>query len=264
MILAYGIHHTIGTKTASSFFHLGLEGVHSETVITSSIPTTGLTGLFGNVLLANVAQLFVSVLYFTYNNLLTCMITGREWSHFAWQRKGLRVSSSPKGHQRGTYALSLPYRYAIFVLGFSAILHWLVSQSLFLIAVKRYDPDGEPVCLSDYCHVESVFKGNDLTTGWSPLAVMLVIVMGSLMVMYAFVLGTRKYKPGIPLAGGDSAVISAACHPQGEDLQRRDLAQLSLTWGVVRVSQHDPEGQIMHCSFSSQKVELPVKGQLYA
>ena len=195
------------------------------------------------------------------------MITSQEWSRFARQLKGLRVSSFPKGHQRGTYALSLPYRYAVFVLGFSAVLHWLVSQSLYLIAVKRFAPDGTTGNCSESspsCDADSVFSGNDLTTGWSPLAVMLVVVVGSLMAMYAFVLGMRTYEPGIPLAGGDSAVISAACHPQGEDLLGENLAQLPLKWGVVGVLQLDPEVQVMHCAFSGRDVKLPERGCLYA
>jgi hypothetical protein len=66
------------------------------------------------------------------------MFLADEWSHFAKERKPLRVSS-PTGL---TYFLQLPYRIALPLLVMSGLLHWLVSQSIFLAVVSEYDEIG--------------------------------------------------------------------------------------------------------------------------
>lgn len=66
-------------------------------------------GVMPLVLLANAPQLVLSSLYILCNCLFTCMLAVAEYSDFATERKPLRVSW-PKGNQRSTYWLSLPYR----------------------------------------------------------------------------------------------------------------------------------------------------------
>jgi hypothetical protein len=68
----------------------------------------------------------------------------------AYHRKGLRVSENPRGAQRSTYFLQLPYRYAIPLLIVSSAMHWMVSQSLFLVTVLRYQPGGTPLYFDDF------------------------------------------------------------------------------------------------------------------
>ncbi|CBF82947.1 hypothetical protein AN3323.2 [Aspergillus nidulans FGSC A4] len=63
------------------------------------------------------------------------MALAAEWSCYAILRRGLRVLWNPKAAQRRSYSLSLPYCYAILLMTLSTILHWLISQSIFLGAV---------------------------------------------------------------------------------------------------------------------------------
>ncbi|KAF2850824.1 hypothetical protein T440DRAFT_396198, partial [Plenodomus tracheiphilus IPT5] len=68
--------------------------------------------VMGSVLLANSPQVILSYLYLAFNGLYTSMFIGREWATYMIARKPLRVTA-PAGQQRGTYWLSVPYRYAI-------------------------------------------------------------------------------------------------------------------------------------------------------
>jgi hypothetical protein len=93
--------------------------------------------VIANVLVANSPQVLLSAVYVSYNSMFTCMLLGWEWASFAYERKGLRVSAeSPRGDQRSGYFLSLPYRFALPLMAVSGLLHWLVSQSIFIAMVK--------------------------------------------------------------------------------------------------------------------------------
>jgi hypothetical protein len=56
-------------------------------------------------------------------------------------RKTLRVSA-PVGIQRSSYFVSMPLRYGIPLIATMSLLHWLVSQSLFVVATISYGGDG--------------------------------------------------------------------------------------------------------------------------
>ncbi len=61
-----------------------------------------------NVFVANSPQPILSMIYYTYNGLLTCFLLAVEWNGFARSRKGLRVTTSRHGLQRSSYTLQLP------------------------------------------------------------------------------------------------------------------------------------------------------------
>ena len=158
-----------------------------------------------NVFLANFPQGLLSILYLTYNGLFTCMLMEQEWQDFAHRRKHLRVSS-PRAGQRSTYYLQLPYHYAIPLIFSSGLMHWLISQSIFLAHVIAYTVDG----VRDPEH-------DVITCGYSPIAIIFAIVMGGLMIIAVIGTALRRYESLMPLAGKCSAVISAACHRLLED-----------------------------------------------
>jgi hypothetical protein len=244
---------TYPSQSFSSLLSLGLGTPSTQTVIYWNLPNSGTVGLLSSVLVANLPQLILSLAYFTYNALFTSMLAGLEWSQMAWQKKSLRVSQKPQGKQRGSYFLQLPYRYAIPLLVFSALMHWLVSQSIFLIAAERYDPQGNLVNEV----IEGEFGSEHYTCGWSPLAVLLVICGGVLMISGAIAMGRRKYQPGMPLRGTNSAIIAAACHMAGgeENIERKKVK-----WGVV--GEYDTDGT-GHCAFSSGEPAFPQEGVAY-
>ena len=215
-------------------------------------PSLGLS-LTGAVLLANLPQLIISFLYVLYNGLFTSMLVAAEWASFASKRQPLRVTN-PRGDQISTYWLQLPYAYSVPILVAMTLLHWLVSQSIFLASIKFYRAGLE-------------LEGDDtevMGCGYSCAAIIFAIVLGLLLVCALVGTSFRRYPGGIPLASTCSAAISAACHPPKDDTE---AAWKELQWGVVS-SAHGfdgfQEGHAKHCSFTSQEIEPPEIGHTYA
>ncbi len=171
-----------------------------------------------------------------------------EWSDFASERKTLRVSK-PKRNQRSTHFLQLPYKIGLPLMVLSGLLHWLISQSIFLAVVAEYSPSGElwnPIVIA--------------SCGFSPLAMILVIVFGGSIILATFALGwLRKYDESIPLVGSCSAAIAAACHQPEWDT---DASMKAVRWGVV--PEMEDEKGVGHCAFSSGVVEPLLEGKEYA
>ncbi|KAL6705062.1 hypothetical protein ACN47E_007321 [Coniothyrium glycines] len=221
-------------------------------------PRTAIVGMPNDLLInsvvANSPQLVLSLLYFSYNALFTAMLMGYEWTTYAFKRKGLRVSHHPVGAQRSTYFIQLPYRFGLPLMILSGTLHWLVSQSIFLLAIDYYDVFGRPGTSLTYVGTQT-YK----TLGFSPVAIISIIVLGGLMVIVLLAVGFIPYKKGMPPAGSCSLAISAACHSVGQDIDGDEVSMEKLQWGVVSV---DEDG-IGHCAFSAGEVEPLVEGEMY-
>ena len=168
-----------------------------------------------------------------------------------------------KGQQRSEYFLQLPYRFGFPLLIFSAFMHWIISQALFMVKISTKSATGE---LIDY-----TFSGPNsftiTTCGFSPVAVSLTAI--GIAALFAFVVGVgfRELKQnGMPIVGSCSLAIAASCHvPPGTS------ASLPLMWGDVskpferpRASHGTESHEIVgHCSFANDDVDVPVVGRLY-
>ncbi|KAF5515329.1 hypothetical protein CGCS363_v000120 [Colletotrichum siamense] len=227
-----------------SLKNYGPGAVHSDTIM--EIFSSGSNVLILSVILANTPQVLMSLIYFNYNALFTCISLAAEWDRFySGKRKGLRVSTWPQGDQRQTYFLQLPSRYSLALAAFSGGLHWLISQSIFLIKVEAYGDD-------------DTVQGEMTSSGWSPVGIILVLIAGAVLIAFLVTSGCFRLRyGGIPVVGSCSAAIAAACH--ADPSERDSLATLPLTWGVV--SGKDVE--LGHCSFTSKDAEKPVEGCLY-
>ena len=242
ILLALGI--GADALTDRSFSHLwkmGYGTVTSESMITWNLRGSG--GLVSNVIIVNLPQAVLSFIFLAYNGIFTCMLLADEWNGYAHKRKPLRVTS-PLGAQRSTYRLQLPHKYGIPLLTLSALLHWFVSQSLFLANVGYYDNEG----LEDTASSIS-------TVGYSCISIITVIILGAVVTLVGVLIGFRRHQ-GMPLAGSCSAAISAACHRPEEDV---DAAIKPVMWGVV-----SSEDGVGHCCFTSLEVSPPVQGERYA
>ena len=71
------------------------------------------------------------------------MLVGNEWAGYSAERKNLRVTF-PQGMQSSAYFISLPLKYGIMLTGLMALLHWTVSQSIFVIRIDSQWSDGSP------------------------------------------------------------------------------------------------------------------------
>ena len=251
-LLARGLDNSrLPGKTLKDLYSLGL-GTVTPTSIIRPLELRGSSGLMLVVLISNSPQLLLSFVYLGYNSLFTSMFLAREWDSYAIHRKALRVTS-PKGFQRSTYWLQLPYRYSIPLLGASTILHWLVSQSLFLARVTSLGEDGTELASDSIS-----------TCGYSNIALVFVIGLGSLLLVYPLALGLKRFYSTMPITGSCSAAISAACHPPKADV---DAAFKIVRWGVVEncdMKTESKDQNVGHCCFTSMGVTRPVQGNLYA
>ncbi|KAK8077002.1 hypothetical protein PG996_003172, partial [Apiospora saccharicola] len=122
--------------TASSY--QGNEGTfegsfgHGQASLT--IRLGAMTNLEG-LIVANIGQLVLSWCYFSYNSLLTRIHVEKELNLYSRSFRPLRVSF-PKGEQISTWRLQLPYYFGIPLLTGSIILHWLASNSIFLLIME--------------------------------------------------------------------------------------------------------------------------------
>jgi hypothetical protein len=194
-------------------------------------------------LVANLPQLIFSCIYLLYNGLFTSMCLAHEYSNYSVFRKPLRVTS-PRGNQRSTHWLHLPYVYSVPLLAVSAVLHWSISQSIYFVGIDVYRG--------------TVLDESHFGLGYSIQPIVLDMVLGSLMLFVLVGMGFRKLQGKIPLANSNSFAIAAACHRPEED---KDAALKGVMWGEVQAGS---DSEVGHCCFTSMEVTAPVEGKLYA
>jgi hypothetical protein len=206
--------------------------------------------IFASIIIANLPQTIFSFLYLNLNGLLTTMWLADEWSDFATQRKTLRTSI-PRGQQRSKHFLQLPYKISIPLMILSGVLHWLISQSIFLAVVAEYNSRGE---LASSVAIA--------TCGFSPMAMIVTISIGGFLIIATLALGQRRYNGSIPLVGSCSLAISAACQRPEWDT---DAAMKPVQWGVIPATGlMKEESAVGHCAFTSGPVEPLQEGREYA
>jgi hypothetical protein len=252
-LLGVGLKNTLtipGGNSFSALLHNGIGAIEPWLIMYMGTRDNA-SGLIEATMMANVAQVALSLVYFTYNSVFTRMYAALEYSGYGRRRKGLRVSTKPQGAQRCTHFLELPYRVALPLMAISGLLHWLVSQSIFFVDIDKWAYQG-----SDS---ELRYSGSQLSCGYSPLAIVVVLVVVVFMILFAVWTGSRKLHSDIPVASSCSAAISAACHPSLAELKIGGAAFKELRWGVI----HD-RGGIGNCSFTSAGVLPLEEGMLYA
>jgi hypothetical protein len=199
------------------------------------------------------------------------MLLAHEWSGFLGRSKSLRVSSRRHGQQRSTYFLQPPYRYALPLLCFSVLLHWLASQSLAVVSVELYSMFGV-YDSTRYCDHKSsqfstpdgghfdIFCGNDLITlSYAPLGILLSPIVAVVLTTGLFLLGRRKPSP-MPVVGSCSAAIAASCHARPSE---QAPPEKPLRWGAFTQGVDQQHSNIGHYRLSSDNVEQPAMHALY-
>lgn len=248
----------ISSYAGESIGSIGFGKTHPAAIVTS----WPIYNTIATVLVANSPQLIFSFLYVNLNSLVTCMWLASEWNDFALERKPLRVSL-PRGEQRSTYFLQLPYRVGIPLIVVSSLMHWLISESLFLAVVETAEWDGRS-------SPDAI-----LSLGFSLQPMLIVIVAGVGLCVGTIILGRARKLRGegfMPLVGSCSLAIAAACHaPAGEE----NAYLTGVMWGSIsdgkrHVSKSNfsypmlQRSSIGHCSFTSRNVEQIQEGRLYA
>lgn len=156
-------------------------------------------------LLANMPQLFLAAVYLLYNGCITVMFTSSHWSLLGSRPTAMLVSN-PVGKQKSRWWFGSPWAWALPFMGLSMLLHWLCSQSLFLIQIDIYN--------SLSADELDVFERQLTNAAYSPIAAIVALVTGFLLPALAIVVGLKQLAPGgPPMVCTSSAAISASCHP---------------------------------------------------
>lgn len=231
--------------------------------------------LFLQVLLANAFQCIFSITYFLYNGMFTAQCGAMEWAQLARREfVSLRVTW-PRGQQRSTYFLHLPWRYGIPLTVLQILMHFCLSQSIFLARLVYYDSTGKAVPIEERGY---------LSVGYSPPAIVTTMILWTV-VVFAIAFHTFKaISNHVPPHGNQSIVISAMCHPEGHERQGSQdvtsssgepepLSTKTLMWGVTskpeEVFDESEQGTLQshhfpgHCTFTDRFVDLPEMGQRY-
>lgn len=196
-------------------------------------------------IVVNLPQVLFSSMYFVFNATLTMMHSAHEWGSFTKHRKALRVSS-PRGQQRSTYWLQLPWSYSLSLITASGLLHWLLGRSVYLVKVDVFDYNDNHQADKDF-----------FACGFSLITVLILIILLSSMGFALAAVSFTKLASGIPLVRLNSLAIAAACHP---DPTEEDLALKPLMWGVI---DGDTGAGVPHCSFSAKEVAPLLQGYSY-
>lgn len=220
----------------STFWRLGFGTPNAEAIV--NLPE-GLP-LILTVLLGNLPQVLLSFIYLSYNDTFTCMLMSVEFARHAQTYKGLRVTL-PRGEQRDSYTLSLPFKVSIPLMAASVVLHWAMSQSLFLAKVDAISPRG----ILDQ-------NSSMSTLGWSPLALLIFQIMSGLMLAVLIASFFRKLNAGAPSVGSNSRAIMAASYALGDG---KEEARKKVKYGVL--------GDSGRVGFGSEGVGMLEDGEVY-
>ena len=237
------------------YLNLGFSSSNLSEIV-KRVDSTINHGLMGSVLLTNTPQIILSYIYTAYNAVLTSMLSHAELLGYSTKQRGLRVTE-PAGAQRSSYYLSLPYRFSIPLIIASALLHWLISQSIFMIRVNVYTPSGT----EDRDQFIS-------TVGFSAYAIVIALVMAFLMLFAALGLGfAMKYPATMPLTATCSASIAAICQPAWGARFEPDTTTMPLMWSsITHSTNHAVKAESVtkgHATFSSSQVSPLIEGAIY-
>ncbi|KAI3324618.1 hypothetical protein HD806DRAFT_521724 [Xylariaceae sp. AK1471] len=196
-----------------------------EFLASSQNPLIGLqvSTFLGCVLVANSPQVVLSLWYFTFNNLFTYLQVADEWEQFSTDYLPLRVTN-PMGKQKSTYRLQLPYRYSLPLIALSALSHWLLSNTIYIIlSTGEYLQAG----YSDYrqgLSDPSLSADIVVALGYSPISLFVVVVLSSIAVTIPVFFSLKRVSSDIVPVGTNSLLISMACRVSPLSLTEKNAA----------------------------------------
>jgi len=238
--LFFGI-RSLSPPTISNAWSLGLGNVRTQNLILGwNIPQLGASTVLITALVANTPQAFLTFLYMIFNTIATLMQEGENWDLFgaytATSKRNLRLVSkkhthrylrvrNPRGQQKASHLLTLPFRYALPLVCLSGLLHWSCSQALYLANISVIPRDG------------TLPRQDEITTvAFAPQGMVLLLVLLTVMAIMMSIYATRHFGGQMVIVGSNSAAISASCHVE-DDVQsqndRREMVTRRLAWGEI-------------------------------
>ncbi|KAH8659855.1 hypothetical protein BX600DRAFT_51176 [Xylariales sp. PMI_506] len=178
---------------------------HSDESLTVSIMSEDYSVA---LIVANLPQILLSMCYFSYNAFFTRIEVEKEWNSYSIKHRPLRVTY-PVGEQIGHYRLQLPYKYSVPLLGISVLLHWLVSNTIYIFIVEGgYWADSA----SSLVGVQGLDDDALVAVGFSPPAILTLMIISIVLCIFPILWSLRKVKGNMVAGGSNSLIMSAACH----------------------------------------------------
>ncbi|KAI0188681.1 hypothetical protein EV127DRAFT_471171 [Xylaria flabelliformis] len=233
--------------------HFSLGPSYSFDITSRIIPLNLRLDYFSSLLLANAPQLILSLCYISFNALITRLQVEREWNSLSLNFQPLRVSY-PMGEQVSSYRLQLPYKYSIPMIAISILLHWLVSNGLFLYIIEGGSVQYDFMSYStELPALFSVSNESFITLGYSPFFILVLFIASFILIICSpGLVGLQKLNFKMVTGGCNSLVISAACHPsdlvmdqQASYEQRSHSLQRSIDLTRNAVHAEEPETTLL-------------------
>ena len=169
-------------------------------------------GLPLQVALANCPQLWLSVGYLLWNNQITRIWGEHEWRSYAGRRKPPRVSYGAKvPGVRNTRWLQLPYVMTAMLMIVSTTMHWVVSQTMFVVEVENQS--GLPVRNNVPAPDAIIFA-----ICYSPTAIFVIAVMALAALLGITIYYFIPFQTWMPFMAGSARVVFASCCALPKDL----------------------------------------------
>jgi hypothetical protein len=150
----------------------------------------------------------------------------------------------------------------------AGLLHWLVSQSIFLVSIETliFDITIDHGVATHYRNAIEYDYNHDipnvLTCGYSLYPIVFVLAIGGVMLVTLVFVASLRSKGAMPVVSSNTIAIAAACHLEDDLTKQEDISLQQLQWGVT--SHPDHENSVGHCSFSNKEVRMPRMLALYA
>ena len=183
------------------------------------------------IIIANLPQLWLSLGYLFWNNQISRIWMEREWRSFYAHRMKPRVSYPLESRHPGvreTRWLQLPYWLTFILMVVSTVLHWLTSQTLFVVEI-----------------LASSQKAPNFYLYFSPLAIFCTGLLSTVLVLGMMIYYFYPVKTWMPLMAGSLLVVFEACL----HLPQKAGMDESLVWDL-------PDGGVMFGDISTARERL--------
>ena len=206
----------------AGFGKVSLSFIISNSGGQTAVQGGGAVGLPLQIALANAPQLWLSICYLLWNNQITRIWGEHEWRSYSGRRKPPRVSYGTNvPGLRNTRWLQLPYGLSLVIMIISTTMHWIVSQTLFVIEVENQS--GLPVQNGVPSPDAIIF-----TICYSPTAIFVIAVLAGIVILGMTMYYITPFRSWMPFMGGSARVVFASC-----TALPKDLPEDGIMWGDV-------------------------------
>jgi len=198
------------TWTQTDFGLNGVGGVNTMDWLPDGNNVLNSTDIFAAVIMANIPQVCISIAYLLFNNQISRLWQEREWRSFYLKRRLPRTGIRSGPGTRSSRWLQLPYTLSALLIVVSICLHWLASQTVFL--VESYQQE---------------FQGMTIILYVMPLPAIVLACIWTVLVLTITIIYVLPQRSLMPVMCGSARVVLASCNSLVE------LPEDGIMWGDI-------------------------------